>query len=380
MAEITVNPVSSDKDMQDFLSLPAKIMADNPMFVPPLEKMVRDQLNPKKNPWFQHGVAELFLARSGGVPVGRLSAQIDYTHNTSNAEKTGFFGFFDCFNHQLAVDKLFSEASDWLIQRGMTSVRGPFSLNINEQAGLLIKGFNSHARMMMGQGQPYYKDLIEKNGFRGIKDLFAYLTPMDTAYPKRNEKLLSRIRSNTDLTFRHLETKNYERDIAIVVKIFNEAWNDNWGFIKMSQDDVRHMARQLQPLIIPELIWFAFYKGEPAAMAVALPDLNEIIFDLGGKLWPFGWIRFVWRLFNRRTWCSRTRIPLMGVTPRFQRKAFGSLLSLMVVGAIRDESLKLNLPLCEMSWILEENDSVRHAIEELGGYVYKTYRVYERTL
>ena len=378
MSQITVSPVLTDKDMQDFLSLPKSIMANNPMFIPPMEKMVRDQLNPKKNPWFRHGVSKLFLARSGTVSVGRLSAQIDYSHNSGNESTMGFFGFFDCINDQVVADELFSKATDWLRDRGIVSVRGPFTLNINEEAGLLIDGFDSPARMMMGQGQPYYKELIEKNGFRGVKDLFAYLTPMDTAYPKSNEKLLRRIKKNPDLTFRHLDIKCYERDMAIVVQIFNDAWQSNWGFIKMTPDDVSYMAQQLKPLIIPELIWFAFYKGEPAAMAVALPDLNEIISDLGGKLWPFGWIKLFWRLITRRSWCSRTRIPLMGVAPRFQRKAFGSLLSLITVGAIRDESLKLNLPVCEMSWILEENDSVRHSIEEIGGLIYKTYRIYER--
>ncbi|MGB1876817.1 MAG: dATP pyrophosphohydrolase, partial [Rhodospirillaceae bacterium] len=150
--------------------------------------------------------------------------------------------------------------------------------------------------------------------------------------------------------------------------------------IPLTEADAKHMANKFKMILIPELVWFAFYEGKPAAMAVALPDLNEMIRDLGGTLWPMGWMKLAWRVLTRRTWSSGTRVPLMGVAPRFKNKPLGSVLGFMVMDAIRRESLKLNMPVCEMSWVLEDNTQTRHSLETIGGRVYKTYRMYEKAL
>jgi hypothetical protein len=380
-SDIIVRPVQGREDMDAFLSLPAALLEDDPVWVPPLRMMVRDQLNPKKNPWFTHGEAQLFLAERNGAPIGRISAQIDRTHLDLRNDATGFFGFFDCVDEQPAADALFAAAGDWLKDKGMARVRGPFSLNINEESGLLIDGFESPPRMMMGHAKPYYQTLVERAGFEKARDLYAYLTPMDTALPYKHLKLLERsIQRNPGLTFRHLEPARYDRDIKILVDLFNAAWAENWGFVPMTDADAAHMAKELKPILIPELVWFAFYEGEPAAMAVALPDLNEMIADMNGALWPRNWAKLAWRIATRRSWSSRTRVPLMGVAPRFKQKSLGSVLALMVIGSIRTQSLKLNLPVCEMSWVLEDNAPTRHSIETIGGRVYKTYRVYEKAI
>lgn len=381
MAEITVRPVKSGDDLDAFLSFPEVVMADDPVWVPPLKMMVRDQLNPKKNPWFTRGEAQLFLAERNGAVLGRISAQVDRGHLDLHKDGTGFFGFFDSVNEQPVADALFAAAGEWLKEKGLSRVRGPFSLSINEESGLLIDGFESRPRMMMGHAKPYYQTLVDGAGFEKARDLFAFLTPMDSALPYKHMKILQRsIDRNPGLSFRHLDPKNYDRDIGILVDLFNAAWTENWGFVPMSQADAHHMAKELKPILIPELVWFAFYENEPAAMAVALPDLNEMIADLGGQLWPTGWAKLIWRVLNRRTWSSGTRVPLMGVAPRFKNKPLGSVLALMVMGAIRSESLKLNLPICEMSWVLEDNTQTRHSLETIGGRVYKTYRMYEKAL
>ncbi len=380
-SEISVRPVESRADMKAFLSVPAVCQGDDPVWVPPLEMMVRNQLNPKKNPWFSHGEAKLFLAERNGAALGRISAQVDRSHLEFHGDKTGFFGFFESINEQPVADALFTAAQDWLKSHGMERVRGPFSLNVNEESGLLIEGFESPPHMMMGHAPSYYQTLVENAGFEKARDLLAYLTPMDTAVPLKHLKIIQRsIDRNPELSFRHLDTKNYDRDIRILVELFNAAWEENWGFIPMTEDDARHMAKELKPILIPELVWFAFYENEPAAMAVALPDLNEMIADLGGRPTLKSWAKLAWRVLTKKSWSSRTRVPLMGVAPRFKNKFLGSVLALMVIGPIVRESLKLNLPVCEMSWVLEDNGPTRHSIETINGRVYKTYRVYEKAI
>lgn len=380
-SNLTVRPVESKTDREAFLSVPTGILSDDPAWVPPLKMMVRDQLNPKKNPWFDQGELKLFLAERDGVPVGRISAQVDQAHLKQHDDATGFFGFFDCADDQEAADALFAAAGEWLKAQGMQRVRGPFSLNINEETGLLVEGFESSPRVAMGHAKPHYQTLVEATGFEKARDMFAFLTPMDTALPYKHMKLLQRsIDRNPELSFRHLDPKNYDRDIRILVDLFNAAWVENWGFIPLTEADAKRMADEFKLILIPELVWFAFYENEPAAMAVALPDLNEMLADLGGRIWPTGWAKLLWRIFTRRTWCSGSRVPLMGVAPRFKNKPLGSVLALMVMGAIRTESLKLNMPICEMSWVLEDNSQTRHSLETIGGRVYKTYRVYEKVL
>jgi GNAT superfamily N-acetyltransferase len=380
-SDITVRPVTTRADQEAFLALPDALFSDDPVWVPPLKMMVRDQLNPKKNPWFSHGEAQLFLAERNGAVLGRLSAQVDRSHLEQHNDATGFFGFFDSVEEQPVADALFEAAESWLKERGISRVRGPFSLNINEESGLLVEGFESPPRVAMGHGQPFYQTLVEEAGFEKVRDLFAFLTPMDTALPYKHIKLLQRsIDRNPGLTFRHLDPKHYDEDIRILVDLFNGAWAENWGFIPLTEADAKHMANKFKMILIPELVWFAFYEGKPAAMAVALPDLNEMIRDLGDTLWPMGWMKLAWGVLTRRTWSSGTRVPLMGVAPRFKNKPLGSVLGFMVMDAIRRESLKLNMPVCEMSWVLEDNTQTRHSLETIGGRVYKTYRMYEKAL
>jgi hypothetical protein len=234
---------------------------------------------------------------------------------------------------------------------------------------------------MMGHAQPHYRTLVEAAGFIKSVDMHAYLTPMDSALPHQKMAWLQRaLDRDKRLSLRPLDTKNFARDIATVVRIFNAAWADNWGFVPLTQREVAHMARELKLLLIPELVWFAEVSGEPAAMCVALPDLNEMIKDLNGRLLPFNWAKLGWRLLNRKSWVSGTRVPFMGVMPAYKNKIIGSLLALLTVSAVRRESLRLGFPVCEMSWVLESNHQTRHSIEEIGGKVYKTYRMYEKAI
>jgi hypothetical protein len=258
---------------------------------------------------------------------------------------------------------------------------GPFSFNVNDESGLLVDGFNCPPRMMMGHAQPYTGTLVEAAGFAKAVDMRAYLTPMDTALPFKQIKWLKRaLDRNPTLNVRPLDMARFDEEIAAVVRIFNAAWAGNWGFIPMTPADVAHMAKEMRAIIVPELVSIATIDGVPVAMCLALPDLNELIKDLHGRLMPFGWAKLLWRLATRRSFVSGTRVPLMGVMPEYKNKPMGSMLALLTVGAVREASIKLRMPVCEMSWVLESNTQTCHSIEEIGGRVYKTYRMYEKAL
>jgi len=378
---LVVRKVETGADWDAFYQAAHVCQGHDPYWIAPMRFMQAEQLNPKKNPWFDHGEAAFFVALKDGQPVGRISAQVDRAHLELRKDDTGFFGFFETIDDQDVTNALFEAATVWLKSKGMKRSLGPFSLNVNEEAGLLIDGFGCPPRMMMGHAQPYYQQRVEAAGFVKAVDMYAYLTPMDSALPFKQMKWLQRaLDRDKRITLRHLNPKNFDQDIATVVRIWNAAWVDNWNSLPLTEREVRHMASELKLFLIPELVWFAEVSGQPAAMCVAFPDPNELIKDMNGTLLPFNWAKLAWRLLTRKSYVSGTRVPLMGVMPEFKNKTMGSVLALLTVGAVRRESLRLGFPVCEMSWVLESNSQTRHSIEDIGGKIYKTYRMFERPI
>ncbi len=380
-AAIKIRRVGSGATLGQFFDAAHTAQGHDPYWVAPLRLLEAPRFDLKKNPWFQHGEAALWVAEMDGRSVGRISAQVDHTHLKLRDDATGFFGFLETIDNQRVADLLFETAIAWLREKGMRRCLGPFSLNINEESGLLVDGFNCPPRMMMGHAQPHYAKLVEAAGFTKSVDMFSYLTPMDTGLPFKQIKWLKRaLARNPTLGMRQLDTSRIDEDIRTIVRIFNAAWTENWGFIPLTDAEVSHMAREMKMILIPELVSFATVNGEPVAMCVALPDFNEIIRGLNGRLWPTGWAKLAWRILTRRSYVSGTRVPFMGVLPEYKNKPMGSLLALLTVGALREASLKLRMPVCEMSWVLESNTQTRHSIEDIGGRVYKTYRMYEKAI
>ena len=378
---ISIRRVGEGASVADFIAVAHVTQGHDPYWVAPLPLLESPRLNPKKNPWFTHGEAQLFITYKNGKPVGRISAQIDRSHLERYKDATGFFGFFETVDDLNVSAALFSAASDWLRTRGVTRCIGPFSFNVNDESGLLIEGFNCPPRMMMGHAQPHYAVHVEAAGFTKTVDMRAYLTPMDTAVPVKQLKWLQRaLDRNPTLKVRPLDMSRFKEEIASVARIFNAAWTENWGYLPMTEIDIAHMAAEMRPIIVPELVSIATLDDKPVAMCLALPDLNEMTRDLNGKLLPFGWVKLAWRMHNRRNFVSGTRIPLMGVMPEFKNKPLGSMLGLLTLQAVRNASLKLRMPVCEMSWVLESNTQTCHSIENIGGRVYKTYRMYEKSL
>jgi hypothetical protein len=378
---ITMRQVGQGVSAADFMQVPHITQGHDPYWVAPLPLIEAPRLNPKKHPWYQHGEAALFIAYRDGKPVGRISAQVDQNHLKVHKDNTGFFGFFESIDDQHVADALFKTAADWLRAKGMTRCVGPFSMNVNDESGLLIDGFNCPPRAAMGHAQPYYQTLVEAAGFTKVVDMRAYLTPMDSGLPFKQLKWLKRaLDRNPSLAVRSIDMSRYDEEFAAMMDIIRVAWAENWGSIPSTDAETKFLADELKLILIPELVSIATIDGKPVAFCLALPDFNEMIRDLKGKLFPFGWVKLLWRLLTRRTYVSGTRVIYMGVRPEYKNKPMGSVLALLTVGAVREAQLKLRMPVAEMSWVLETNTQTCHSIEDIGGRVYKTYRMFEKAL
>jgi len=385
---ISIRKVGEGASVADFLHVPHITQGHDPYWIAPISLELgplsvgdKPRLNPKRHPWFQHGEASLWVAERDGKLVGRISAQVDQNHLKIHKDGTGFFGFFETVDDQHVADALFKAASDWLRTKGMTRCVGPFSMNVNDESGLLIDGFNCPPRMGMGHAQPYYQTLVEAAGFAKVVDMRAYLTPMDTGLPFKQLKWLKRaLDRNPSLAVRSIDMSRYHEEWAAMMDIIRVAWAENWGSIPSTEAEFKYLADELEMILIPELVSIATIDGKPVAFCLALPDFNEMIRDFKGKLFPFNWVKLLWRVLTRRSFVSGTRVIYMGVRPEYKNKPMGSVLALLTVGAVRDAQLKLRMPVTEMSWVLETNTQTCHSIEDIGGRVYKTYRMYDKAL
>jgi GNAT superfamily N-acetyltransferase len=388
VSDIRLRKVGEGASIADFLRVPHITQGHDPYWIAPISLEIgplavgdSPRLNPKRHPWFQHGEAALWVAERGGKLAGRISAQVDHNHLKLYQDSTGFFGFFECIDDQGVADALFDAAFAWLREKGMKRCVGPFSMNVNDESGLLIDGFNAFPRMVMGHAQPHYQKLVEAAGFTKVVDMRAYLTPMDTGLPYKQLKWLKRgLARNPRIAVRTLDMKRYDADMAAMFNIFRTGWVENWGSIPWTEAEAKYAADEMKLIVVPELVSIATVDGVPAAFCLALPDFNEMIRDFKGRLFPFNIFKLLWRLLRRKSFVSGTRVLLMGVMPEYKNKPLGSMLALATVGAVRDASLRLRMPVCEMSWVLETNTQTCHSIEDIGGRVYKTYRMFERAL
>jgi hypothetical protein len=363
--------------LKRFLLLPAALHAGDRNWVQPLMFERLEHLNPQKNPWFDHAEVGYWLAFRGERPVGRISAQIDRLHLERYDDATGHFGFLDAEDDAEVFAAMFEAAEGWLRARGMRRVTGPFSLSINDESGLLVEGFETPPYMMMGHAPRYYGPRVEEQGYRTAKNLIAYLYNIAEPSP-RAQRMLERLSQGAGLSFRPIVMRRFDEELQTIVDIFNDAWSDNWGFVPMTPAEVRYMGKNLKPIIRPENAWIGEVEGRPAAMTVTLPNINEAIADLRGRLLPFGWAKLLWRLKVRGT--RSARMVLMGVRKPYQGTPRGAALALGVTEALRSWHAAHGHQEAEFSWVLEDNRPVIDMIELLGGRAYKTYRVYEKSL
>jgi hypothetical protein len=375
---LTIRAVESSADREAFIRLPWAIYHDDPAWVPPLLMERRDHLNPKKNPFFDKAEARFWLALRAGRPVGRISAQVNHAHLEQHHDATGHFGMLEAEDSAETFQALLATAEDWLRGQGLKTIAGPFSLSINEESGLLVEGFEYPPSLMMGHARPYYAGHLERLGYGKIKDLICYRYTADMALPATVTALLAKTVKADNITIRPLDMRHYEQDLGNIMDIFNDAWSGNWGFIPMSQAEIHHLAKELKPIIRPHSVAIAELGGRPVAMAVGLPNVNEAIADLNGRLLPFGWAKLLWRLKVKTP--KTARVPLMGVRRAYHTSMLGAAMAISVIDTIRREQISRGVTSGELSWILEDNMPMRRMIEQLGGFAYKTYRVYAREL
>lgn len=377
-ADLTIVPVGTPDELKRFIALPARLSAKDRNWITPLIMERTEALSPKTNPFFDHAEVQMFLATRGGRDVGRISAQIDQlTPQPAPGRLDGHFGMIAAEDDPAVFQALFRAAEDWLRARGRTHALGPFNLSINEEVGLLVEGFDTPPMVMMGHDQPYVGGRVEEQGYVKAKDVFAYIADENGDIPPIAQRRVERGLPK-GVVLRQLDMSLYDEEVETLTDILNDAWKDNWGFTPTTEAETRQLAKALKQVIDKRLTWFAEIDGEPAGFLVFLPNVNEAIADLDGKLLPFGWAKLLWRLKIKRV--KSARIPLMGVKRKFATSQRGRMLPFWMMKAGRDAAVGLGYNRFEISWVLEDNTPMTRIAEAVGGVKYKTYRVYEKAL
>lgn len=372
---LRVVPVAGRRLLRRFVEMPWGVYGDDPCWVPPLLFERQWHLS-GKNPYFRHAEFQAWIACRGERTVGRISAQVDQLHLQQHADATGFFGLLEAEDDAETFRALFAVAEEWLRRKGMCRVRGPFSLSINDESGLLVEGFDSPPPIMLGHARPYYAKRVEEQGYAGEQDLLAYRVSPSVEPLPQLAPLARRFAERVKV--RPLRRDRFNEELEIIRDIFEDAWSGNWGFIPFTAEEFVELGKNLKLLVDPEMVRIAEVDGKPAAMLVMFPNVNEMIRDLNGRLLPFGWLKLLWRL--KVTGAKSARIPLMGVRRRYQGGMLGAALALMMISPVHVKARRQGITEVDMSWILEQNQGTRKIIESLGSEQYKRYRIYQKDL
>ena len=372
MTDIEIQSVSSRRDTELFIKFVWQVCANNPMWVPPLLMDRRKLMDKKKNPFYQHAEAEFFLATRNGDIVGRIGAIVNHNHNKEHRENIGFFGFFECIDDQAVADTLFQTAREWLKLRGVNAMRGPASPSVNDEYGLLVEGFDKPLVVLMPYNPPYYATLIERAGLKKVKDLYAYYLDKDKVFSDRLARVVEAVRHREGLTFRSLDMKNFEREVSLIKDLYNRAWQYNWGAVPMTDEEFAALAKDLKPVVVPEIVIIAEYKGTPIGFSLSLPDLNIALkHNTNGYLLPG-----LFCLLRYKKKINQTRIIVLGVIR--ERQMTGAAGVLFYETARR--SVELGYYYGEAGWVLEDNTMMNRSAELLNAHRYKTYRLYEMSI
>jgi GNAT superfamily N-acetyltransferase len=369
---VTVTTVKTPAQMRQFLDLPFRLYRSNPNWVPPLKKEVRAMLDQKHHPFWEHARGELFLAEQDGRVIGRISAQVDDNYNRLWNERLGSFGFFECEDDQTAADVLFDAAAGWVRHQGMDVLRGPMSPSSNDEWGWLLDAFDQPPVLMMPYNPPHYPKLAELWGLVKAKDLLAFIKHSSTPMPQRFIELAEKLRQNPRISVRPVNMKDLPREMAIIKELYNESWQKNWGFAPMTNKEMDLLATNLKNFAEPEMVLLAFYDGKPAGLSITLPDMNQVLRRLNGRLGPVELVKFLY--YRRRITGARALV--FGFKQEYRRLGLPVLLFYQTEQFMRRRGYQW----CELSWNLEDNRLINDFDRELGAEVYKHYRVYEKQL
>jgi len=375
---VTIHPVLTKKDRKAFVDVAWRVYRDDPAWVPPLKDEVHGLITPGKNPWFEHAKAELWLAERGGEVVGRISAQVDELVQQHMGQGTGQWGMFEALDGD-AAEALIATAEQWLRQQGMTRALGPISLSIWDEPGLEIEGFDQPPTAMMGHHKPEYQGWIETAGYAKAKDLLTYEVNIAHWDDPKINRLIAMGERNQHIRIRMVDKSKFDQEARIILNILNDAWSSNWGYVPLTESEIAYAGKKLKPIIYNELVRVAEIDGEPVAFMLTIPDINELTRDLNGELFPFNFIKLLWRLRRPRT--QRARVPLMGVLRKLHQTRMASMLAFMMIEYSRRECVnRFGITTGEFGWILEDNKGMLSIAELPGAHVNHRYRIYEKQL
>lgn len=376
---IEVRPVASRRERRAFLRLPWELYCGDPNWVPPLLSSVARTLDPRRNPFYQHAESRLYLAWRGGRPVGRIVATVNRLHNERYRDGAGFWGFFEAEEDPAIARALLDRAGDDLRARGLTSMRGPFNPSINAECGMLIEGFDRPPSLLMPYNPPYYPEVIQHAGHTKHKDLLAYYLDQDMIAPgtearDRMERLEALLRRrDPELVIRTIDMARFEDEVLALGELFNLAREHNWGFVPVTPAELRAMAREIRPILVPDCVILAEIGGRLAGCTMGLPDIGPLLRKANGRLLPFGWFHL---LFGRKR-LNAMRIFGAAVHPEFRNRGIIPLLFLQYLRHSKAHGFYWG----ELSWVAEDNVASLRTLEAaFKPRLYKRYRVYEKRL
>ncbi len=374
---VRIEAVNSNASRNQFIRLPWKLYRNDPNWVPPLLLQIKRQLNERSNPFFNNGEVQLLLAFRGNDCVGRIAAIINNRHNQHYNERCGFFGFYECNNDTEASQLLFREAEKWLYDKGMALVRGPVNLATYAECGLLVEGYNGMPSLQMPYNLKFYEALMTSSGYMPETDLLAYEIAIESM--TGNNPLMGKLDRVSSLafrrngiTFRKFNKNNYEAEIERIRELFNDYMSDNWGFVPLTRSEFRFLSDEMKPLLEPELALFAEHNNQPVGFAIALPNINQVLRRLNGKLFPTGILKY----FYYKRYINEARVVLLGVSKSFRKKGLEAWFYRQLVL----QAQKRGIQNAELSWISEHNKLMVHAVENIGARLYRRYRIFQKNL
>jgi len=370
--KINVRHVETKRDLMEFIKFPWQIYRNDPHWVPPLIVERKEFLDKSKNPFFKHAEVVFYLAKRNGNTVGRISGIVNHNHIEFHQEKAGFFGFFECVKDYEVAKNLLDMVRNWLKSKGMEIMRGPANFSSNEEWGFLAEGFDSRPVIMMGYNPPYYLDFMESYGMVKAKDLYAYFMDKSLPTPARVVRMADNIKKMEKVKIRSINMKEFKNEVERIRQIYNSAWSKNWGFIPMTDEEFDHLAKSMKQIVDPHMVFIVEVDNKPVGFSLALPDFNQVLAKLNGRLFPFGIFKLLWHTKIRNK-INGVRIITMGVVPEFQKRGIDTVFYVETYNV----GVKRGYTWAEMSWVLEDNTLMNRVLKLLGAKLYKKYRIYE---
>lgn len=375
---LDIREVGSPAAARDFIAVPRFIYAADPHWIEPLRLLERRRISLNKNPYFEHAEGCFWVAYDHGKPIGRIGATINRLHLAKYADATGHFALLEAIDERPVFSALLEVAEDWLRARGMSRIAGPFNLSTNEEVGMLVDGFGAPPMVMMGHARPYYARHMAALGYLKEKDVFAYRRTLDDTPLDRRMPQFREIAAGAGVTFRSATRASLARDTAALLALYNDAWAGNWGALPMTHLELAASEKNMKPIVDPRGFSIAERNGAIIAVLIALPNLNEAIAGLGGRLFPFGWARMLWRLRVRGV--RTARIPIAGLARKLHGTPLAAAVLPVLLDRLRETGRHLGLDHFEASWVLEDNRALIRFAEAAEFDRYKTYRVFAKPL